>query len=37
MKKIWDWTFGLWNKLNTHAKWIVTIIVAVAVYQWWVA
>ena len=37
MKKVWDWTFGLWNKLNTHAKWIVAIVVAVAVYQWWIA
>ena len=37
MQKIWDWTFGLWNKLNTHAKWIIAIIAVLAIYQWWVA
>jgi len=33
MKKIWDWTFGLWNKLNTHAKWMIAIVAALLAYN----
>jgi len=34
MKKSWDWVLGLWNKLNTHAKWMILIVLALIVYNW---
>jgi len=34
MKKIWDWTFGLWNKLNVHAQWFIFIVACFLTYHW---
>jgi hypothetical protein len=33
MKKAWDWTLGLWTKLNTHAKWMIAIVAGLLVYN----
>lgn len=37
MKKAWDWALGLWTKLNTHVKWMILIVLALIVYNWWIA
>ena len=37
MKQAWDWVLGLWTKLNTHANWMILIVLALIVYNWWIA
>jgi hypothetical protein len=37
MKQAWDWVLSLWTKLNTHAKWMILIVLALIVYNWWIA
>lgn len=34
LKTLWDWTYGKWSKLNTHAQWFIFIVVALLSYHW---
>jgi len=35
--KAWNWIWGKWSKLNPHGKWAIGIVVALVVYNWWIA